>query len=105
MSHTIKILLISACLFTFFLLPSDVIPIAIITQEQQRVLAVFLMATLLWNSEAVPAYTTSLLILGLLSITVSDTSPFFLREGLDPETMPGRLSENRLPYCGDSKLV
>ena len=87
MPHIIKLSLISTCFFAIFLLPSDFIPIANITQEQQRVLAVFLMATMLWVSEAVPAYATSLLILGLLSITVSDTSPFFLREGLDPETM------------------
>ncbi|MFK0570437.1 SLC13 family permease [Endozoicomonas sp.] len=87
MSNIIKLSLITASFLCLFFLPAEFIPIANITIEQQRVLAIFLMATLLWVSEAVPAYATSLLILGLLSITVSNTSPYFLREALNPEDM------------------
>ena len=86
-SQITRLLLIAVVYFVVFLLPVDVIPITNITVEQKRVLAVFLVATLLWVSEVVPSYATSLLILGLLSITASDTSPHFLRAALDAETM------------------
>ncbi|WP_067516791.1 SLC13 family permease [Endozoicomonas ascidiicola] len=87
MPPVIKLLLITATFFGLFFLPPEFIPIAGISIEQQRVLAIFVVATLLWVSEAVPAYATSLLILGMLSITVSNTSPYFLRAALDPESM------------------
>ncbi|WP_299735453.1 SLC13 family permease [uncultured Endozoicomonas sp.] len=87
MPPVIKLLLITATFLGLFFLPPEFIPIAGISIEQQRVLAIFIVATLLWVSEAVPAYATSLLILGMLSITVSNTSPYFLRAALDPESM------------------
>ena len=67
-------------------------------------MAIFIMATFLWVSEAVPAYATSLLILGLLIITASDSSPYFLRTQLNPEsTLSYREVMGSLPrpwwYC------
>lgn len=87
MSHTTRLSLIAAVFFLLFFIPTEMIPIANITIEGQRVLAIFVMATLLWVSELVPAYATSLLILGLLTVTSSDSSPFFLRAALDPDSM------------------
>ena len=84
MSRTIKLCSFILIFLTLFNLPLDSIPIDGVNVTGQRVLAIFVLATLLWVSEVVPAYATSLLILGLLTITASNSSPFFLREALDP---------------------
>ena len=83
MSRTIKLCIFTLIFLTLFNLPLESIPIDGVTVTGQRVLAIFVLATLLWVSELVPAYATSLLILGLLTVTASDSSPFFLREALD----------------------
>ena len=67
--------------------PPSVIPIPGITLIGQRVLALFVLATLLWVSELVPAYATSLLIIGLLTVTTSNSAPFFLRSGIAVEEL------------------
>ncbi|OED43185.1 dihydroorotate dehydrogenase [Endozoicomonas sp. (ex Bugula neritina AB1)] len=84
MSHTIKLCLFTLIFLALFNIPLESIPIDGVTVTGQRVLAIFVLATLLWVSEVVPAYATSLLILGLLTVTASNSSPFFLREALDP---------------------
>ncbi|MGI9273648.1 MAG: SLC13 family permease [Endozoicomonas sp.] len=87
MSQNTKLGLIACTFLVIFFLPHGIIPIDGITVSGQRVLAIFVVATLLWVTELVPAYATSLMILGLLSTTVSNSSPFFLRVGLDAESM------------------
>ncbi len=76
-----------ATIAVFFLLllsiPSQIIPIEGISVTGHRVLAIFLLATILWVTELVPSYTTSLLIIGLLTLIASDSAPFFLRDGLE----------------------
>lgn len=87
MKQRTKLVLITAIFFFLFFLPTHYIPIDGINATGQRVLAVFVLATFLWVSEAVPAYATSLLILGLLIITASDSSPFLLKASLPPEAI------------------
>ncbi len=86
MSRFIKLALITLCFTSLFVISPESIPIEGITVTGQRVLAIFVLATMLWISEVVPAYATSLMILGLLTVTASDSSPFFLREALSPES-------------------
>ncbi len=85
MSRILKLSLFTIIFLILFSLSLESFPIDGITITAQRVFAIFVLATLLWVSEAVPAYATSLLIIGLLTVTASDTSPFFLREALTPE--------------------
>ncbi|MTI11942.1 DASS family sodium-coupled anion symporter [Sansalvadorimonas verongulae] len=66
---------------------AGVIPIDGITVVGQRVLALFVLATLLWTTELVPAYATSLLIIGLLAGTVSNNAPFPLRAGVPADML------------------
>ena len=87
MKQSSKLVVIAAIFFALLFLPTSLIPIEGINTTGHRVLAVFVLATLLWVSEAVPAYTTSLLILGLLVVTASDSSPLFMRASLPAETI------------------
>ena len=87
MHRNVKLALIAALFLTLFFMPVEVIPINGISVAGQRVMAIFVLATLLWVSELVPAYATSLTILGLLCIATSDSAPFLLKNALEPEFM------------------
>ena len=87
MNRNVKLALITAIFLVVFSLPLEMIPVDGITVVGQRVMAIFLLATLLWVSELVPAYATSLTILGLLCITTSDSAPFLLKSAIEPEFM------------------
>lgn len=54
------------------LMPIDVIPIDDLTLIQHRLLAIFLLAALLWVLEPVPVFATSILIIALELVMISD---------------------------------
>ena len=60
-------------------LPSHVFGISGLTVVQQRVIAIFAFATLMWLTEAIPAWATSLTIITVMILSVSDNSLLFLR--------------------------
>ena len=60
-------------------LPSACFGIAGITVVQQRVIAIFVMAVMLWITEAIPAWATSIAIIFVLLFCVSDSSFNFLQ--------------------------
>lgn len=60
-------------------LPSACFGIAGLTVVQQRVIAIFAMAVMLWITEAIPAWATSIAIIFVLLFCVSDSSFNFLQ--------------------------
>lgn len=60
-------------------LPSSIIGIEGLTIVQQRVIAIFVMAVLLWLTEAIPAWATSVTIIFVLLFCVSNSSFKFLQ--------------------------
>ena len=60
-------------------LPIYVFGIDNLTIVQQRVIAIFVMAVLLWITEAIPAWATSVTIIFVLLFCVSDSSFSFLQ--------------------------
>ncbi len=75
------------------LLPIDVIPIDELTLVQHRLLAIFLLAALLWVLEPVPVFATSILIIALLLIMISDRGLHWFRSPIE-EHQVGHL----IPY-------
>ncbi len=61
------------------ILPKEFIPIENITIIEQRVIAIFILATLFWVLEPIPIFATSMLIITLELLLISDNSLFFLR--------------------------
>ncbi len=51
-----------------------------LTIVEQRAVAVFAFATLMWLLEAIPAWTTSILIIVIMLLTMSESSLWFLKE-------------------------
>lgn len=64
-------------------MPTEAFGIQGLTVIQQRIIAVFALATLLWLTEAIAPWATSVTIIGLLLLTTSDNAFNFMRSGID----------------------
>ena len=78
-----KLLLAIAATLTIWLLPADSFGIANLTVVEQRIIGVFVFATLMWIMEAIPAWTTSLIAVVLLLFMVSTSALQPFVEGYD----------------------
>ena len=77
----IKVGLISLIALIIAILPNEVFGIEGLTDIQQRVIAIFFWAACMWIVEAVPAWTTSLLIIVIMLFSISDSGISFLVSG------------------------
>ena len=64
-------------------LPLDAYGIEGLTVVQERIIAIFAFATILWITEAVPSWATSVSVIGLLLFTSSDSAFKFMRSGIE----------------------
>lgn len=79
----IKVGLISLIALIIAVLPVEAFGIDGLTPIQQRVIAIFVWAACMWIIEAVPAWTTSLLIIVIMLLTISDSGISVLVGGYD----------------------
>lgn len=79
----IKVGLISLIALIIAALPVEAFGIDCLTPIQQRVIAIFVWAACMWIIEAVPAWTTSLLIIVIMLLTISDSGISMLVDGYD----------------------
>ncbi len=79
MGTLIKLLICFAIPSFVLMLPIEVIPIDNLTIVQHRLLAIFLLAALLWVLEPVPVFATSILIIALQLVMISDKGLLLLR--------------------------
>lgn len=86
-ARIIKILFVLLLTATVWLLPSDWFGVEGLTVLQQRVIAIFVFAAAMWILEAVPAWTTSLLIIVLMLLTVSNSGITFLISDIPKEQL------------------
>ena len=86
-ARIIKILFVLLLTATVWLLPSDWFGVEGLTVLQQRVIAIFVFAATMWILEAVPAWTTSLLIIVLMLLTVSNSGITFLISDIPKEQL------------------
>ena len=87
LSKTIKILVAVGISLILWLLPTESFGIEGLTYVEQRVIAVFAFATLMWIFEAVPAWVTSVIVMVVLLFTASDSALWLFREGYDAESL------------------
>ena len=79
----IKVTVIAAIALVIAMLPTEWFGIAGLTPIQQRMIAIFVWAALMWIVEAVPAWTTSLLIIVIMLLTISDSGISMLTSSYD----------------------
>ncbi|WP_315021869.1 SLC13 family permease [Capnocytophaga leadbetteri] len=77
--HLIALMCIVFLTIVVWNLPTDVFHINGLTVIHQRIIAIFVFATLMWISEAIPSWATSLGIIALMCLTVSNHSLFFFK--------------------------
>ena len=70
---TLALLFVAVVFIVLWCLPSEVFGMEGLTQVQQRIIAIFVYATLMWVMEIVPAWTTSVSIMVLLLLFTSDS--------------------------------
>ncbi len=68
-------------------LPTDSFGIEGLTTIQQRIIAVFAFATIMWVTEAIAPWATSVSLIGILILTTSDNAFNFFRTGIGKEEL------------------
>ena len=83
------ILFAVAVLITLILwnLPLDYYGIEGLTVIQRRVIAIFAFATILWITEAIPSWATSVSVIGIMLFTISDNAFKFMRDGFEKQEL------------------
>lgn len=78
-----------ACIafFTAWFAPPEALGLGDISVVEQRVVAIFILAILMWVMEVVPAWCTSVLIITLLLLTASDSGLWFMKEAVPMREM------------------
>ncbi|MCD8281644.1 MAG: SLC13 family permease [Prevotella sp.] len=74
LSRIIKVAVILLVVAVIMLLPTTAFGIDNLTVIQQRMIAIFAFAALMWIAEAVPAWVTSVLVIVVMLFTVSDSA-------------------------------
>ncbi|MBQ5819350.1 MAG: SLC13/DASS family transporter [Bacteroides sp.] len=105
LSKTIKILVAVGLSLILWLLPTESFGIEGLTYVEQRVIAVFAFATLMWIFEAVPAWVTSVIVMVVLLFTASDSALWLFREGYDAEALGKLIKYKSIVYCFADPII
>ncbi len=79
--------------------PSSLYGLPGITPVEHRVLAIFAFAALMWLLDAVPAWTTSLVVVVLLLFCTSNSALWFFQTGVDGEKMANLVNNTDILHC------
>lgn len=85
-------------------LPTEVYGIPNLTVVEQRVIAVFAFATLMWLTEAISSWATSVVIIVVLLFTCSTSSLWFFSDGA-PETLGTLINYKSLMYTFADPII
>ena len=83
----------------FWIAPSSVYGLPGLSPVEHRVLAIFVFAALMWLFDAVPAWTTSLVVVVLLLFCTSNSALWFFQNGPDGEKMTNLINNTDLLHC------
>lgn len=87
LSSIIKLSIATIAMLVLWMIPIDSFGIEGLTLVEQRTIAIFAFATLMWVFDAIPAWTTSVFVVVLLLYTTSNSSLWFFREGIPAEEL------------------
>jgi len=104
-SRMIKLAIAISVLILLWCLPSSVFGIEGLGEIQQRVIAIFGFAILMWIFEAIPAWTTSMAIVGLLLFATSDSSFWFFEKGLSASEIATQVSYKDILHCFADPII
>lgn len=105
LSKTIKILSVTLVSLIVWCLPSTAFGIPDLTLTEQRTIAIFLFASLMWLTEGIPSWATSTLTIVILLYTCSDSSLFCFVQGYDEATLGTLISYKKLMGCYADPII
>lgn len=100
-----KIAIASLTMIILWAMPTSAFGIDGLTLVEQRVIAIFAFATLMWIFNAIPAWTTSTFVVVLLLFTTSDSSLWFFRDGIPAEQLGTLTSYKSLMACFADPII
>lgn len=98
----VKIGVAIAVTLLLWFLPASAYGLDGLNEIEQRVIAIFAFAALMWLFDAVQAWTTSLMVVVLLLFTVSDSSLWFMREGVEKSSL---VSYKSILHCFADPII
>ncbi len=104
-TNAVKLIIATIMLIVLWNIPAEWFGIDNLTIVEQRVIATFCFATLMWILEAIPAWNTSVAVIVLLLFCASDSSLAFMTEGYDEATLGTLLSYKKLMSCFADPII
>ena len=104
-SRLVKIFIASIAMIVLWAMPTAAFGVEGLTIVQQRVIAIFVFAILMWIFNAIPAWTTSTFVVVLLLFCTSDSSLWFFREGIDATELGKLTSYKSLMACFADPII
>lgn len=105
LAKAIKIIAVTLVSLIVWCLPSDALGIPDLTLTEQRTIAIFLFASLMWLTEAIPSWATSTLIIVVLLYTCSDSSLFCFVDGIDEAKLGALIPYKKLMSCFADPII
>ncbi len=105
LGRVIKLSIAIIVALALWFMPIDSFGIAGLTVIEQRLIAIFAFATLMWVLEAVPAWTTSMVVVAILLLSVSDSSIWFLTEGIPQEQLGQMVKYKSIMHCFADPII
>ncbi len=104
-SRLVKIAISCIAMIILWAVPTASLGIEGLTLVEQRVIAIFVFATLMWIFNAIPAWTTSTFVVVLLLFTTSDSSLWLFRDGIPAEQLGTLTSYEGLMACFADPII
>jgi len=101
----IKIIAVTLISLILWCLPSTAFGIPDLTLTEQRTIAIFVFASLMWLTEGIPSWATSTLVIVLLLYTCSDSSLFCFVQGYDEAHLGQLISYKKIMGCFADPII
>lgn len=104
LAKSMKIVFVTLISLVLWCLPSTAFGIPDLTLTEQRVIAIFVFASLMWLTEGIPSWATSTLIIVIMLYTCSDSSLFCFVTA-DEKTLGTLISYKKLMACFADPII
>lgn len=104
-ARALKLIFCVLVLLVLWNIPSTAFGISDLTIIEQRTIAVFCFATLMWVLEAIPAWTTSVSVIVILLFCASDSSLWCMTEPYDEATLGALISYKKIMACFADPII
>ena len=104
-SRTVKLIIPILLALVLWCLPTEAFGIEGLTVIEQRVIAIFALATLMWILEPIPAWTTSTIAVVLLLFTCSNSSLWLFSDGISAEDLGKPIKYVSILHCYADPII